>query len=551
MAVTGKWGIDPQRSARRRPAVALLAALALFGAGVVCGGGVQAAAAAHGLPPPVVPDGFGVNIHFTRAPAATWRALAASGFRFVRMDMTWQVVQPFYAPDYAWRSTGYDSLVRHLRDLGMRPIFILDYCNPLFPSVATAAGRQAFARFAAAAAHHFRGDGVIWELWNEPNGGFWQCTGGPPNAEQYVALARAAAAAMRRANPNAFIIGPAEAGYDPRWTEAVTRAGLLPALDAFSLHPYRFSAPDTAAPDFDALHAWLAAHPVRGGPLPIVSSEWGYNTLQVDRALQADYLVRMFLGNLQSGIHLSIWYDWQNDCTSPTNGQCHYGVVVPRGNQAPLPKPAYRAMQTLARTLGGYGYAPQTDGDGCPSGLRTVRLVRGPDAAQAFWSTGNREVASLYVGTRQVTLISQYGAERRAATPGGVLAETPFRRSVTYVLDGAGAVQPPPAPQGLARLHTWQLIALQGASGTAAASLTADVFGAPLTWRGLCGVQAYLVYTAPAGAHGTHGPWRLAARVTSPYWPGPAPRGPTAYAVRAVGPTGVQGPLSATLVLSN
>ena len=45
------------------------------------------------LPDLGIPDGFGVNIHFTSAGADELRALGESGARFVRMDFSWGRVE--------------------------------------------------------------------------------------------------------------------------------------------------------------------------------------------------------------------------------------------------------------------------------------------------------------------------------------------------------------------------------------------------------------------------------------------------------------------------
>ena len=50
----------------------------------------KAAAAPHpSLPPPVVPECLGVNIHFTDPKPGEMEMLAAAGFKWVRMDFTW------------------------------------------------------------------------------------------------------------------------------------------------------------------------------------------------------------------------------------------------------------------------------------------------------------------------------------------------------------------------------------------------------------------------------------------------------------------------------
>ncbi|HZI32784.1 MAG TPA: hypothetical protein VFF11_10615, partial [Candidatus Binatia bacterium] len=41
------------------------------------------------LPANVLPDGVGVNIHFTRDHGRDLDRIAAAGFRFVRMDFVW------------------------------------------------------------------------------------------------------------------------------------------------------------------------------------------------------------------------------------------------------------------------------------------------------------------------------------------------------------------------------------------------------------------------------------------------------------------------------
>jgi len=58
----------------------------------------------------------------------------------------------------------YDRLKDHLARAGVRPMFILDYGNRLYDhgqSPRSDSARAAFARFATAAARHFRGQGVI------------------------------------------------------------------------------------------------------------------------------------------------------------------------------------------------------------------------------------------------------------------------------------------------------------------------------------------------------------------------------------------------------
>ena len=84
----------------------------------------------------------------------------------------------------------------------------LAYANDLYANPPnTPASRDAFAAFTVAAVRRYKGRGILWELWCEPNGVFWD--GGKGNVTQYVALATAVGEGVAKAglSEEAFI-GP-------------------------------------------------------------------------------------------------------------------------------------------------------------------------------------------------------------------------------------------------------------------------------------------------------------------------------------------------------
>lgn len=311
------------------------------------------------LPGATVPDGLGVNIHFTDAQPGEMEMLAAGGFRWVRMDFVWGATERERGH---YDFSAYDRLLATLEPHHIRAVLILDYGNPLYEadsSVRTEAGRAAFAKWAAAAAQHFAGRGVLWEIWNEPNGGFWK-----PRADvqEYIALARATCQAIRAAAPREVIIGPATSGMDFPFLEACFQAGLLEWWDAVSVHPYRQDAPETVTADYAHLHQLLARYAPRGKTIPILSGEWGYSSAwsNVSADQQGKLLARQWLINLADHIPLSIWYDWHDDGPDPKESEHHFGTVAYEyhSQDSPVyaPKAAYRAAQTLTRELQGYEF---------------------------------------------------------------------------------------------------------------------------------------------------------------------------------------------------
>lgn len=369
-----------------------------------------AALAVEGLPPPVLPEGVGINIHFTRGRERDLDLIAAAGFKFVRMDFGWAGIERTKGV-YDW--SAYEELTANLERRKLRPIYILDYSNRLYEAMVVSAnptdGKQrsdpaapqhpesiaAFARWAAAAAKHFQGRGIVWEIYNEPNIGFWKPQ---PDVKQYTALALATCAAMRAAEPGAVIVGPASSGFPWPFLESFLASGVLNYLDAVSVHPYRPYArgPETAAEDFLRLRSMIERHaPPARRSIPVLSGEWGYatHTKGVSLETQAAFLVRQQLANVLSGVPISIWYDWKNDGTDSAEKEHNFGIV---GHDLAL-KPAYGAVQTMTRELAGFRLARRLD---LPAREDFAVLLVNATGEQkiAAWTTGKPHELALDAG---------------------------------------------------------------------------------------------------------------------------------------------------------
>jgi polysaccharide biosynthesis protein PslG len=297
------------------------------------------------FPQPGTTESLGMNIHFTDPRPGELKQMAAAGVRWVRMDYFWEGIEK--SPG-AYDFSAYDHLLGELQKYKIRPIYILDYGNRLYGpgSPRTPEAIAAFSKFAAASVSHFKGKGIVWEMWNEPNGGFWNPTA---NVQEYIALALATGKAIRAAAPREAYIGPATSGMDFNFIEACFKAGLLKYWDAVSFHPYRNTAPETAAADYVTIRTLIKRYAPAGKQVPILSGEWGYSELYpgLSRDLQAKYLAREYLTNLSNGLVVSIWYDWHDDGTDPKEPEHHFGSVFPDYS----PKPAYVAAATLAKCL--------------------------------------------------------------------------------------------------------------------------------------------------------------------------------------------------------
>lgn len=340
------------------------------------------------LPELMVPEGLGVNIHFTSPRPGEMKMLADAGFKFIRMDLSWGATE---RKKGEYDFSAYDRLIESLAPHNIRALFILDYSNRNYDnglSPFSDEGRAAFAAWSATAAKHFAGKGILWEMYNEPNIHFWKPT---PNVEHYTKLALAVGKALRQAAPDELYVGPATSQIDLKFLEDCFKAGCLEYWDAVTVHPYRQKDPETVNEEYRNLRLLIAKYAPKGKTIPILSGEWGYSAAwgKFDEVLQGKYLPRQFLVNLYNQVPLSIWYDWHDDGKDPKEAEHHFGTVsfeyLKDKPQVYAPKDAYKAAQTLTTQLAGFKYNKRLwTGDEADW---VLLFDKGNDVKVAAWTT--------------------------------------------------------------------------------------------------------------------------------------------------------------------
>ncbi len=309
----------------------------------------------------------GVNIHFVSGHTKDLDMIAAAGLKYIRTDFVWQEIE-YSKGRYNWDA--YDELTNNLGRRSLKAIFILDYSNSLYEDSVSSkdpltgspirdiaapvkdVSVEAYSRWATSAAMRYKGRKIVWEIWNEPNISFWKPDA---NVHDYSRLALEACRAIRKADPQAVIIGPGTSGIPYEFIEEFLKSGVLEYIDGISVHPYRsYSlAPESAASDFIKLQDLIRHYtPPGNDQVPVLNSEWGYSscTRGLSPGLQAEYAVRMQLSALLNGIPVSIWYDWKNDGIDSADFEQNCGIVT----NSFEPKPAYMAFKTLCTQLNGF-----------------------------------------------------------------------------------------------------------------------------------------------------------------------------------------------------
>ena len=284
---------------------------------------------------------------------------------------------------------------------GIRTLFILDYRNPLYGDPETTEeGREAYAKWAAASAGHFKGRDVVWEIWNEPNVGFWKGKGGlnsPEFADQYVALVKKTVPAMRAADPDCCILGGSVSCLwrdSFRWLDEAFKQGLLQTgINALSVHPYGFSRPELcidprepgAVKDGYAVLREMLAKAGAAMDFPVVNSEVGYPAeKKVTLEQQAMLFVRQYLVDQMCDVRMTIWYNWDE-----RDAEAH---------KVPQPRPGAAAgLQGLQEHDAGDGRLPFRGAaqGGCRRGLRAGlrERIESPEDRRLDGAAGPRRPA--------------------------------------------------------------------------------------------------------------------------------------------------------------
>ncbi len=305
--------------------------------------------------PPTVGGGMGVQIKGGLVSDTDLRRIKEMGFGFVRFSAGWQGLEPQRGV-YDWREL--DALIARVRAANLKMVIPLlgghaayngwveapkkntDRVKRRPRAPETPEARTAFARLAAQAAVRYPGQDIVWEIWNEPDlARFW-----PPKADAaaYAALAQETCALIKSVAPGSHVIGPglgrvpdSRDGITPDYLGMLLASPAAHCFDAISLHPYRHGAevPEGVFGDYETVFPLLARNKVSA---PLLDTEWGYATAQITTKEQADFILRARFSDMLWGIPLSIWYEWRDSRTDPTDLESHFGLTLHDGRDKPV-----------------------------------------------------------------------------------------------------------------------------------------------------------------------------------------------------------------------
>jgi hypothetical protein len=306
--------------------------------------------------------------------------------RWVRIELSWSDAEPTKGSYDQQVLKRFDRSVNLALAAGAK-VLIVPTKSPSWASGSTSRNAPPlnpadYARYARDMAKRYAGKASAVEIWNEENHKAFWTTG--PNPAKYAQLLKAAAPAVRAANPDATVLFGGLAFNDHSFLEGVYAAApdIGNYFDAMAAHPYTTGAapPEEiwkdangriakdSFPGYRELRKTMLAH---GDDKPIWLTEFGWATFGpttaglggVTEATQAEYIVRAYKF-IEQDIYVKVafvytirnswWLDVEADTWEDQLGMTHQDFTpklsynafkgyVSRTKSPPAPVPAPRS----------------------------------------------------------------------------------------------------------------------------------------------------------------------------------------------------------------
>lgn len=191
------------------------------------------AGAVIGSAPPI--PAFGTCAHLARGDEfgqldEELDLMKAAGIRWARADFSWG---DFEKTDGRFTFERYDQVIAaaEARDVHILPI--LCYNSP-WAGLAHE-NMEAWTRYVRTVTNRYGNRLKYWEVWNEPNIGFWKPK---PNPEQYASLLKATHETIKAVDPGLQVLYGGTAGIPLDFIRKTLEHGAAKHFDVMAIHPY-------------------------------------------------------------------------------------------------------------------------------------------------------------------------------------------------------------------------------------------------------------------------------------------------------------------------
>ena len=314
-------------------------------------------------------------------PEKVYDKIAELGVKWVRIQSGWvKTEQSKGVYDFDWLDKIVDNIIKR----GMTPWMCLCYGNELYdetadnktgaigrPPIFSKEAKDGWSNYVTAVTSHFKGRVPLYEIWNEPDGGW--CWKHGVNGREYGRFAVDTSKAIKRGDMDAKIAGGSFCWGNMLWLAETLSEGMGDAVDFITYHSYCMDV-DTNTDDTyknikatlkafgskaDVIQGETGAPSQRGGKGAISAGYWSEEA-------QAKYILRLLVTDLANGVYFSSVFSavdmYENlsgsDSEKTRENYGFFGVLREEfsGNIATgkySEKPSFKALQSIASLFDG------------------------------------------------------------------------------------------------------------------------------------------------------------------------------------------------------
>lgn len=308
--------------------------------------------------------------------------------------------------------SGWESSFAPYRKEGNKIVYLVTYNNPLYNGRTDVMARQygpktkeefdAFAKYAAKAAE-LNPDIKYFELYNEPNIGFWKPN---PNVDDYTYLCEVSAQEIRKVRPDAVVTVGSMAGANASWPLNMYRRNGFSAFDCISYHPYVYpaKADKSLQNSINGIHDLILTE---GGWKEGIVTEIGWPThlggTGVTEEQQSIEFVKAYIILESNGVEVNQMYRMNDPGKNLEYNEDNFGMIHYDGS----PKPTITSVKELNQRTSGGRYMGQIE----LSGDMTAHMyLKDQKLVAVAWNkaVGEKETDSFDFGTK-LTVYDRYG----------------------------------------------------------------------------------------------------------------------------------------------
>ncbi len=357
------------------------------------------------------------------------RMLRMAGIGWVRERFSWGATEPEKGKvQYQAGARNYDAVADACAAQGVRVYQIWHdspgWTHPGNRDTRNPEDLRDVYNLAKRVAERYRGRVQAWEVWNEPDIGFW-----PDLGDTFAGLQKAAYLGFKAADPDLpVLLGSFCRGYCP-FDESLFEAGIGEYFDIFNWHIY---APPEAYPGVLAGYLQLlsrygcADRPVwlTEAGIRLRATQPGGELTAEDERRQAEFVPQSFGWSLAAGTdrHFFFVYPYYLE------GEIQFGAL----RKDLSPRPGFVAIATCVDLLGEATYLGRYDFGDAAAGVTGLAFDSGKGRVLVVWGKQPATV-KLAAGAERVELADVVGRRSAAEAPGGTL-ELQVGPSPRYVL---------------------------------------------------------------------------------------------------------------------